>query len=507
MEQRNKQSDYLTLRVVGGKPNPPDAGGVAQAFSRIGYRIEEALADLIDNSVDAQARSVLIRFFRTSASIDRIAIVDNGNGMTTRALDQAMKFGGKQAHKETDLGKYGIGLKSASLSQCRSLSLVTRSRSGCGGRRWTIASIERDWFCEQIHSTTIDQILDADWAGTSLAASGTVVIWDDLDRLRRSREDVEQTLTRLFKVIPAHLGLVFHRFISAKKIRLFIDVQNTETGVRFQPIEVEPLDPFSYPRTGKNGYPKAFVMRLPKLPPTKIVAHIWPPKSKETGYRLGGGKVSSRQGFYFYRNDRLIQAGGWNGWRESESEPHSSLARVSVELPSIFDSVFRLKVQKSGLDVPPEFLVAVDALRSGPTSMMDYLRDANEIYRGQVEEPDLPVIAGSGIDARLRRLIRKSYAGRDRHVREVRFRWQRLPESRFFEIDRQSDQLIINSMYRKLLTAQDDTGTNESLTKALLFLLVRDEFDRKRVRQERKQAIDTINRILVSALNGGAGDG
>jgi hypothetical protein len=117
--------------------NEPDPAGVTQAFARIGYRIEEAVADIVDNSVDASASVVLIRFFRNADSIERVVIADDGLGMTNDNIDHCMQFGAYLEHKESDLGKYGIGLKAASFSQCRSLSLVTPRQdkpAGVAGR-------------------------------------------------------------------------------------------------------------------------------------------------------------------------------------------------------------------------------------------------------------------------------------------------------------------------------------------------------------------------------------
>ena len=129
-------------------------------------------------------------------------------------------------------------------------------------------------------------------------------------------------------------------------------------------------------------------------------AHIWPPNAKDPQYKLGGGRVAARQGFYFYRNKRLIQAGGWNGWREHDAEPHSSLARVAVDMPPELDRHFRLNVQKSKVDVPPNFVSALEAARSGVTTFAHYVRDAVDVYRSAVTMPStIPLTLGAGIPA------------------------------------------------------------------------------------------------------------
>src|ERR1700736_6421978 len=104
------------LVAIRATPNEPDAQGLITAISRMGYAIEEAFTDLIDNSIDADATAVLVRFIRDDSAVKRIVVADDGHGMSERVLARAMKFGAKTAHEVSDLGRYGMGLKSASFS-------------------------------------------------------------------------------------------------------------------------------------------------------------------------------------------------------------------------------------------------------------------------------------------------------------------------------------------------------------------------------------------------------
>lgn len=494
--------EFFNIPVVAETSIAPDPGGVSRAFARIGYKIEEALADLVDNSIDAKAKHVLIRFYRGNDALERVLIVDDGHGLTDDRLDVAMQFGGESAHSSTDLGKFGMGLKSASLSQCRSFSLLTRTEQGVSGRRWTAESIERNWMCETLDDLSVSELLEQDWDPVDLTKKGTIVIWDDLEHLQTSSQDIERLLAKLFKQISHHLGLVFHRFLARDDIQIFIDSFNCDSEQLGPRVRIAQLDPFGYHRSGMNGYPKGYSVSLDGLPPLVFEAHIWPGQSAEPGYRLGGGKVASRQGIYFYRNDRLIQAGGWSGIRDNDSEPHTSLARVRVNLASDFDNEFRVSVQKSKIDVPPALKMALGMARTNNKSFGQYIQDANDVYRGTIGIPDPPIIAGRGIPPSVRKEIRRSFASKEKVVRPIKITWTRMNRNLMFEIDREGNVLRLNSRYRRQLSGSSENGV---VVNSLIFLLVRDEFNRKVIRSSHAETIVNLNKILISAIESKSG--
>ena len=319
----------------------PSPAGVAGALSRIGYRIEEALADLIDNSIDAEAEHARVIFLRTANRITGALIIDDGCGITEQNINQAMQFGSDNEHGESDLGKFGMGLKSASFSQSSRFSVLTRANDGIRGRRWSRESIGNDWACEILDDGQCKELLDWSWSGIDLRQHGTIIWWEDLDQLEVTVSDLSKSLAQVIKSIDVHLGIIFHRFISDSRIEIVIDQWNTDEGSDGVPTTVKALDPFGYDRSGKEGYPISFDLKLENYPDLCLESHIWPRNSSDPAYKPGGGRgAAGMQGFYFYRNDRLIQTGGWNGYR-TDSEPHFSLARVRVELPVQFDSYFR----------------------------------------------------------------------------------------------------------------------------------------------------------------------
>jgi hypothetical protein len=235
--------------------------------------------------------------------------------------------------------------------------------------------------------------------------------------------------------------------------------------------------------------------------PLDLVAHVWPRRSRQPGYLLGGGKVAERQGFYFYRNERLIQAGGWNGIR-TDAEPHASLARVKVELPGAYDHAFGLNVQKSGVSVPAQFIEAITVARSGELTFAQYVRDAIEAYgRKPVATREEPLVPASGVPRRLARQARVALAGSGRaHVRAAAIVWRALPEDKFFDLGYDDDTLYLNSRYRDaVLAGKRQSPRDAPLVKMLLFLLLGDQLDRQRVSGASREWMAKCQSVLVAA--------
>jgi len=499
-------SAVATLRSVGEEITEPDPSGTAEALSQSGYRFELAIADLIDNSVDAVAPNVLIRFVTDQVSIQRIVVADDGSGMSEAVLRRAMQYGARIERHAGELGKYGVGMKSASLSQCRSLSVLSRRAGISAGRRWTEQSIKSGWRCEVLDPGEASGMLDLRWGVLDITDKGTLIIWDGLDRLRSERDGVEKSIEGLFKLLNLHLGLVFHRFVATKRLRIHIDRVDADSWDAGLPTSVEPLDPFAYPVTGAPGYPKDFNADMGDGLQIGLRAHIWPSKSKFPGYRLGGGRVASRQGFYFYRNDRLIQAGGWNGWRDNDSEPHLSLARVAVDLPESADRAFGLSLHKSVIDAPSTFSAALDRARSiDGAALHDFVAAANDAYRSATAQPtdrDAAAIPGSGVPRSVAARGRRVLAGRDPNVRPFRFAWVDLPEEIVIDIDRDTDAIRLNARYRRTILGGRRASANDApLVKVLLFLALRSHLGRERSSAPLRKQLVMTNDLLRATLS------
>jgi hypothetical protein len=495
--------DYLALIPTNGtEVIPANPAQTKMAFARVGYSLEPAIADLIDNSIDADAKDVLIRFVYDRKGVQRVFIVDNGNGMSELTLSKAMAFGSELPHKQKHLGKYGIGLKAASFSQCKAFSVISSSNGGIAGRRWSNKATKGDWLCEKLDPISCRELVSAPWAALDVMEKGTIVIWDELTGLKSGQSGPEDTVNRSIDSLTTHLGIVFHRFLEAEKIKIHLSSHFAGKAQSHVVSSVNALDPFSYQKSGAQGYPKQFELSVETVGKIVLDAHIWPPKTKEPGYKLGGGKVASRQGFYFYRNGRLIQAGGWNGMRDDDAEPHLSLARVSVDLPPNID----VSIQKDKVDnLPREFIDAVRQSSSASTRFADYIKKAQEIYRSKDksdEQEDFPLIPRGGFGKHAIDAVKKHSGLKGKRVRTVNFRWSKLQAGTLFKIDREKRCVLLNELYRKSVLAGKRRSTNDAqLFKMALYLLLIDFLDYPVMNKGRLETIDRYNNYLMACLD------
>lgn len=497
----------LRLRVDTRESLPPDPGGTAVVFSRLGYTLPQALADIVDNAIDAGACKVLIRFIRTENEIRRIEILNDGRGIDVTNASEVMRIGRSTGKSSVSLGKYGIGLKSASLSQANCFTVLSITGEGAIGRRWTQENIKEDWLCERLNEADVRNHMAGSFGPVKLDGNGTLIIWEQLHHLVSNKASIEKDLSKAVNSIKKDLGLWFHRFIEDERLKIYIDTQVSGRAESALFESIPPLDPFSYPQSGREGYPRRYKANLPGQGDLELEAHIWPPKSRLPGYLLGGGKVASRQGFYFYRNDRLIQVGGWNGCREDDSEPHLSLARVIVDLPASMDGCFQLDVTKSKINPPPQFPVQVLAARSiDGTTVARFLQDAQAAYRVQ-ERRDSGTFKygpGTGLPKKVRdkatEILQQKGA---KKLAKVTFSWKKLPASTFVQLDREGRELTLNSLYRsKVLNGQKGSVTDAPIVKMLLLFLFHDELDRKASSEKYQDWLERVNQSLVAACEG-----
>lgn len=479
----------------------PDPGRLIIALRQIGYSLEQALSDLVDNSLSAGAANVLIRFLWCGERITGVAVVDDGDGMNADQLRNAMRFGSTDRIDHTSLGKFGLGLKLSSFSHARRLTVVSRQDGLTTGRRWTLDGIRRHWDCDIIDERQASVLIDAPWSPVDLQTSGTLVLWDDIDKLPVSGRGLRYTLNALYRRLELHLGLHFHRFIQRGLLNIQIDQQeqgNPEHQIR---ATIPALDPFGYGAAPLDGYPRIFMMHLAGVGEIPLEGHIWPPNSDLPEYRLGN-RAAARQGFYFYRNNRLIQAGGWNGLVQNDAEPHGSLARVRIDLPPDFDSSFSLNVQKSSVIVPPGFVeAALDASDFSGQSFEAYRQTAQKVYRSREAKAlrsRLPV-PGAGLpDSVVRQFDPEAESAGE--TQRIDLRWETLDRLEMFRLDRETGCLLLNRQYRsRILAGLPPSRDDVPLFKALLFCLLGPDFQTGKPSERRRRELARINRILVAA--------
>ncbi|QER89130.1 ATP-binding protein [Streptomyces tendae] len=490
--------------TTGSTHLPPDAG-YGKALTNQGYGFEVAIADLVDNSIDAGADKIVVHFLRDAKRILTLLVIDNGRGMDDAGLDAAMTVGRRREYGDNALGMYGTGLKAASLSHAASLTVVSRTkRSRAAGRRLTAEGIEDSFRCDTVDPRYAQELVDR-YDGI-IEWQGSIVRWDQV----RAFETVttgqsDHFLSKAIARLETHLGLYLHRFLQdglALDIAVW-DVSSAEgeLGEEVDHIAVQALDPFGYKVPGKARYPRTFTAPVEGLGDVQLTAHIWPAKSKQAGFRQIGS-LTDRQGFYFYRNNRLVQAGGWNGLRNPEG--HLALARVEVDLPAHDNSVLSLDVKKESVTVTPAFTLGVEmAADAAGHTFHQYLNDAEATYREGAKRNEIVRKAvtppGKGMDPAIKRVIKEELPEKPGEE-PIAFIWATLPVDKFFDLDRENNVVLLNKAFRSDFNDGRRGGSNDvPVTKTLLYLLLEDCFGLGRWERGRQDRVDYWNTILLAA--------
>jgi hypothetical protein len=357
---------------------PPYAPTLIESTRAIGYTLESAIADIVDNSISALASCVDIFFFPIGNSY--IAIMDDGCGMTADELDTAMRYGSQNPNEKraaNDLGRFGLGLKTASLSQCRTLTIVSKQHDHIEARRWDIDHViaAGDWSLLVLESEDeINQIPRID--KLKELESGTLVVWQDLDRLKIGELDFDRSMGKKMNEMRAHLSLVFHRYISGEPglKRMQIRMNNTL---------IEPADPFLLRRNTRVMSDESIYIEGSTVTIRPYILPHISDLSNDEVVALGGKEgLRKSQGFYVYRNKRLLVWGTW--FRMMRQGELSKLARVQVDIPNELDNLWTLDIKKSTA-VPPE------VVRKNLKAIIERLADKSKRtweFRGKRETHD-----------------------------------------------------------------------------------------------------------------------
>jgi hypothetical protein len=330
---------------------PPRAVAMIEALRGLGYSTATALADIIDNSIAAGARTVDLKFM-WSGKQSSIRIEDDGRGMSAAELDCAMRLGDKNPldqRDENDLGRFGLGLKTASFSQCRRLTVATVGPDGLQCLRWdldVLAASEGDGWQLLEGPDDSEAELVADF-GTR--PKGTLVLWDVLDRIV-SDGFREQDFLDLIDRVERHLAMVFHRYLEGSRPRLRLHIAGKP---------VDPWDPFMSGHPAKPWHSPA--ASFSGMPGVEVECHVLPHKDrltkKEEVAAQGPDGWTAQQGFYVYRNKRLLVAGSWlglgqgRGWTKDEAH---RLARIRLDIPNSVDAAWKIDIRKSTARPPVE---------------------------------------------------------------------------------------------------------------------------------------------------------
>lgn len=321
---------------------PPRASALVESLRDMGYSLKTALADVVDNSITAGAQGIQL-FADTHEEIPAIGVLDDGTGMTQDELFEAMRPGTKSpldTRDVADLGRFGLGLKTASFSQCRRLTVVTRKGEELSAAVWDLDTVAaRDKWVVEVPNTP----RGVRWADR-LQGNGTLVVWEKLDRLVGAAQGGSGgDLLRQLDEAATHLEFVFHRFLSGRgRVRM---------SLNDRPLEA--LDPFHLTHDATQLHPEEN-MALPggsiRIRPVTLPHHDKVTPTEWARYAGRQGYVAN-QGFYLYRNRRLIVHGTW--FRLARKLELTKLARVAIDIPNTMDAEWKIDVKKASAQPPP----------------------------------------------------------------------------------------------------------------------------------------------------------
>ncbi|RYZ93336.1 MAG: ATP-binding protein [Proteobacteria bacterium] len=327
--------------------HPPHAASLLESMRSIGYTLESAIADLIDNSISAFAKNICIEF--RSDPQPYLAIIDDGRGMSIQTIVDAMRHGSTSplAQREGgDLGRYGLGLKTASLSQCRRMTVVSKHNGAVNGFCWDLDVIasRQAWVMLELEPAELQGL--PHYEDLMVLKSGTMVLMEKTDRLMAGEVNVESAFREKMGQVHHHLSLVFHRFLTKEGV-------NPKLHISINGGAVPSIDPFLQDHKATQRLDE----ELLAIDGTKvsvkpfILPHISKLSIEEVSLAGGNEGLRSQQGFYVYRNRRLIIWGTW--FRLAKKDELSKLARVRVDIPNALDHLWTLDIKKSAAH-PPE---------------------------------------------------------------------------------------------------------------------------------------------------------
>lgn len=372
----------------------PSAARTIASLRDIGYDLPRAVADIVDNSIAAGASRVDIKL-RFEGPDSWIRISDNGDGMDAATLVEAMRYGSERDYDTDDLGKFGFGLKTASTSQCRRLTVASRRSEK--HRRYEVRCLD----LQHIEETNRWEVLVLEGSDRPdhlleplQGAPGTVVLWEDLDRVLDYKDPFGQWAKRrmleLAAEIDEHLSMVFHRFLAG-------EVRAQKLAITVNGSKVRAWDPYCRAEAKTTEMPAKDlqVTGADGLGIVRVRPFVLPQQtefSDEAAWRRASGpaKWNRQQGLYIYRANRLIQSGG--GWNRIRTlDEHTKLARVAVDFFPELDASFGINIAKAFVQLP-------DDLRSQLEPIVTQVaREADRRYRtgGRRARPQRPAPAPS----------------------------------------------------------------------------------------------------------------
>lgn len=326
----------------------PRASVLIGALRGLGYSTGAAVADIIDNGIAAEA-NVLDVDFLWNGDGSRVTIRDNGRGMSEHEIEKAMRLGDKDPREERrpeDLGRFGLGLKTASFSQCKRLTVVSKQSGAISAFRWDLDILRESGSDEWRLLVGTAPGSEGLLSGLDDVETGTLIAWEELDRVVLPGFTAQHFLD-LIDEVERHLALVFHRYLSQNNLSIRLNGRN-----------IAPIDPFlsDHPATWASPPVPIWTLGGKVTARGYVLPHRDLVDEKERQSAGGIHGWTAHQGFYVYRNERLLVAGSWLGLGQGrpwpKDEPHR-LARIQLDIPNSGDEEWKIDVRKSTARPPP----------------------------------------------------------------------------------------------------------------------------------------------------------
>lgn len=364
------------------RKNSPEANVLMNSMRSMGYSFESAVADVLDNSISAQSHNIQINFPKEPSNC-YITILDDGLGMANEELYQAMKYGSLlngSDRSESDLGRFGLGLKSASLSQCKKLTVASKKDNVISAYVWDLDIIEekKDWIIQELDQLEVNNIIDI--YNLKNLDSGTLVVWENFDIIEKSTGDIFTTLDNYKEKTANYLSLIFHRYLNEEKSKAI--------NIRINNYTLVGLDPF-LENHNKTNHRREFYIPIKDSEGIeryiKVKPYVLPfqkDMTKDDFSKIGGVEnYRTKQGFYIYRNKRLIVWGTWFGQPKNELTKN---ARIRVDIPNTLDDIWSLDIKKQNATIPR---IIKNQLKSAVEEAM-HIAIKSQVYRGRIKNVD-----------------------------------------------------------------------------------------------------------------------
>lgn len=501
-------------KLVSGQPDgegvhvAPDPRLVSSIGS--GHKLETAVADIVDNSIDFGARNVLVRFLIDEESVKGLMIIDDGTGMNEADIDKAMKYGGQDHYESGSLGHFGVGLKASAMSQGDEMSVFSKRKGYVAQGRWMSREsvdaadpLVKSYRLEEVQSYFDEVSTDFD------LEQGTIVV---ITRPRNfvsdgDPEEVQSWLSSSVDKLDRHLGGIHHRALESQRTAIQIDQYDIEYEESGSALGISPRNPFAHAGSGVSGFPTTFAGSIDGHD-FEYHVDIWPSSgAREDNFVIGVNNTDDGQGFYIYRSNRLLQAGGWNELISPSMERR--FIRIALEVDDVLENYVRMNPEKNGIEFTGPFRQALKKARSrdGRLGFDDILlasATTQSVAKSRTRQERLIVKPESGLDRRIVDAMSEQIGFDDEHS-PVRILWERLTPERVFEVLPSERKLILNNYYHDDLTKLGKSGKpagskQAPLITTLIYLSARQDLERTVEGARWRSEQDAIQRVMVEAI-------